>query len=80
MDFAHSPTVVPLAHGVFWREFVGALERSVLKEQPTQEAFEQAETVVQDALTRSGGYDRYVRANMSFFSEEDRSPEPMSEE
>jgi ABC-type glycerol-3-phosphate transport system substrate-binding protein len=69
MDFAHSPTVVPLVHGVFWREFIGALERSVLKKQPTVEAFEQAERVVQDALDRAGSYDRFVRSNMAFETE-----------
>jgi multiple sugar transport system substrate-binding protein len=71
MDYAHSPTVVPLAHGVFWREFAGALERSVLREQTPEEAFSQAESVVQSAVDRTGSYDQFVRSRMSFDSELD---------
>lgn len=66
MDFAHSPTVVPLAHGVFWREFYGALERSVHGEQTPEAALRQAEATVQSALDRAVRYDRYVRSKMDF--------------
>ena len=66
MDFAHSPTVVPLAHGVFWREFYGALERSVHGEQTPEAALKQAEATVQSALDRAVRYDRYVRSKMDF--------------
>ncbi len=66
MDFAHSPTVVPLAHGVFWREFYGALERSVYGEQAPGAALRQAEATVQSALDRAVRYDRYVRSRMDF--------------
>ena len=65
MDFAHSPTVVPLAHGVFWREFYGALERSVQGQQPPEEALLQAELIVQSALDRAVRYDRFVRSKMN---------------
>lgn len=66
MDFAHSPTVVPLAHGVFWREFYGALERTVHGEQTPEAALKQAEATVQSALDRAVRYDRYVRSKMDF--------------
>ena len=64
MDVAHSPTVVPLAHDVFWREFGGAKDRVIYGRQTPREALQQAERVVQDALDRSTSYDRYVRANV----------------
>lgn len=66
MDFAHSPTVVPLVHGVFWREFYGALERSVYGEQNPEEALQQAEATVQSSLDRAVSYDQYVRSKMEF--------------
>lgn len=65
MNFAHSPTVVPLAHGVFWREFYGALERSVQGEQNPEDALLQAEITVQSALDRAVNYDEYVRSRMT---------------
>ena len=64
MEFAHSPTVVPLVHGLFWREFYGALERSVREEESPRDAFQQAEATVQSALDRAVGYDRYVQSRM----------------
>ncbi len=70
MDHAHSPTVVPLAHGVFWREFYGALERSVYGEQTPEVALLQAEGTIQSALDRALRYDRHVRERMAFFDSE----------
>jgi ABC-type glycerol-3-phosphate transport system substrate-binding protein len=69
MEFAHSPIVVPLAHGVFWREFYGALERTVHGQQSAEEAFAQAEKLVQESLDRSSEYDAYVRENMTFLED-----------
>jgi multiple sugar transport system substrate-binding protein len=62
MDVARSPTLVPLAHDVFWREFHGAQDRVIYGRQTPREALRQAEVVVQDALDRAADYDRYVRA------------------
>lgn len=64
MEVAHSPTVVPLAHDVFWREVTGAKDRVIYGRQTPREALQQAEQVVQDALDRSTAYDRFVRANV----------------
>ncbi|MEM6782874.1 MAG: ABC transporter substrate-binding protein [Bacteroidota bacterium] len=73
MEVAHSPTVVPLAHDVFWREFFGAQERVIYGLQTPAEALAQAEIVVQDALDRASSYDHYVRANVSLdVPEQDR--------
>ncbi len=70
MTVAHSPTVVPLAHDVFWREFFGAQERVIYGLQTPSEALQQGEAVVQDALDRASSYDAYVRANVSLDGEE----------
>jgi multiple sugar transport system substrate-binding protein len=64
MAVAHSPTVVPLTHDVFWREFFGAQERVLFGQQAPAEALTQAEAVVQDALDRARAYDDYVRARV----------------
>ncbi|MDX1418450.1 MAG: ABC transporter substrate-binding protein [Rubricoccaceae bacterium] len=64
MAVAHSPTVVPLAHDVFWREFFGAQERVLFGLQTPAEALAQAEAVVQDALDRARAYDDYVHATV----------------
>ena len=69
MEFAHSPIVVPLAHGVFWREFYNALERSIYGQQSPETAFAQAERQVQESLNRSADYDEYVREHMAFLEE-----------
>lgn len=65
MDVAHSPTVVPLAHDVFWREFFGAQDRVIYGRQTPGEALRQAERVVQGALRSATAYDRYVRAEVA---------------
>lgn len=66
MEYAHSPTVVPLAHDVFWREFYGAQERVVHGLQAPEAALRQAERVIQGALDRARAYDRFVRTRMDF--------------
>jgi multiple sugar transport system substrate-binding protein len=65
MEVAHSPTVVPLAHDVFWREFFGAQDRVIYGRQTPRQALRQAETVIQDALDRALDYDRHVRARLA---------------
>jgi multiple sugar transport system substrate-binding protein len=69
MEVAHSPTVVPLAHDVFWREFFGAQDRVIYGRQAPAEALRQAERVVQDALDRAADYDRFVRASVDLGAE-----------
>ena len=66
MDYAHSPTIVPLAHDIFWREFLGARERTVHKIQSPQQALKQAQNVIQNQLNEAVEYDKYVRKNMKF--------------
>jgi len=61
MEVAHSPTVVPLAHDVFWREFFGAQDRVIYGRQSPRQALLQAQSVIQDALSSALEYDRYVR-------------------
>ncbi len=61
MDYAHSPAIVPLAHGVFWREYLNARERAVQGIQTPEQALLQAERQVQVALDKAIKYDRYVR-------------------
>lgn len=62
MEVARSPTIVPLAHDVFWREFFGAQERVIFRRQDPSAALLQAQAVIQDALDGAIEYDRFVRA------------------
>jgi predicted RNase H-like HicB family nuclease len=64
MEFSHSPSVIPLAHDVFWREFFGAQERVVFGRQTPAEALAQAQNAVQAVLDVAVEYDRYVRTHM----------------
>ncbi len=66
MDVAHSPTIVPMAHSAFWREFVGARERALHGLQTPEEALRQAGQVIQRELDRALEYDNYVRDHMEF--------------
>lgn len=74
MEVAHSPTVVPLAHDVFWREFFGAQERVIFGRQTPKVALQQAERVVQDALDRAVEYDRYVRGQVKLETPREGAP------
>lgn len=66
MEVAHSPAVVPLAHGVFWREFQAARERVVRDVQQPLPALQQAEKLIQLELDKAVRYDRYVRTKMTY--------------
>ncbi len=60
MEFAKSPSVVPLAHGTFWREFLAARERAVYKLQSSKEALSQGNKVIQTELDDAIRYNKYV--------------------
>ena len=64
MEYAHSPSIVPLAHDVFWREVMGAQERVIHRLQLPDEALRQGERVVQSVLTDALEYDRFVRMKL----------------
>jgi len=66
MEYSHSPSVVPMAHDVFWREFLGAQERAIFKQQSPEQALQQGERTLQRMLDESLAYDSYVRSRMTF--------------
>ena len=66
MDFAHSPAIVPLVHGIFWREYLNARERAIQGLQTPKEALKQAEFQVQTDLDKAFSYDSYVRKAIDF--------------
>ncbi len=59
-----TPTIVPLAHDVFWREYIGAQERVIHKLQSPAEALKQAEKIIQMHLDETIEYDNYVRSKV----------------
>ncbi len=69
LEFAHSPTIVPMAHDVFWREFFTAQERVVYGTRSIEKSFRQAQNIIQHELDKSLSYDEYVRSKMSFSHE-----------
>jgi multiple sugar transport system substrate-binding protein len=66
LNYAHSTTLVPLAHDTFWREFTNAIERVVHGKQQAWDALKQAELIIQNELNRAVAYDHYVREHMQF--------------
>lgn len=65
LEHSKTPTIVPLAHDVFWREFMGAQERVIHKLQTPMEALSQAEKTIQMVLDETIDYDNYVRNKIS---------------
>jgi len=66
LEHAHSPTIVPMAHDVFWREFYTAQEKIVYRDASIEKALSQAESLIQHELDKAILYDEYVRTKMSF--------------
>jgi ABC-type glycerol-3-phosphate transport system substrate-binding protein len=66
MDYAHSPSIAPLVHDIFWREFTGAHERAIHKKQTPERALMQGDAVIQKQLDMAIEYDEYVRSKMKF--------------
>ena len=64
MQFAKTPSIVPLTHFTFWTELTFAQERVLRHIQSPRQALEQANKVVQAELTRAKEYDNYVWENM----------------
>jgi multiple sugar transport system substrate-binding protein len=65
LEHSKTPTIVPLAHDVFWREYMGAQERVIHKIQTPLEALKQAERTIQMHLDETIEYDNYVRSKVS---------------
>jgi len=65
LEHSKTPTVVPLVHDVFWREYMGAQERVVHKIQSPFDALKQAEKTIQIHLDETIEYDNYVRSQVS---------------
>jgi len=65
MDFAHSPSIIPMAHDVFWREMSQRVqERVVLHLQTPEESLLEAQHIVQLELDKALVYDEYVRSKI----------------
>ncbi|MDD5766598.1 MAG: ABC transporter substrate-binding protein [Candidatus Marinimicrobia bacterium] len=67
LEHAQSPTIVPMAHDVFWREFYTAQEQIVFGNQSIEKALGTAQTIIQHELDKALTYDEYVRTKMNFF-------------
>ncbi len=61
MQWAHTPTVIPLAHAVFWREYGNAWDEAVRGLKPARAALANAEKIIQDALDDQLEYDEFYR-------------------
>jgi hypothetical protein len=66
LKFAHSSTIVPLAHDVFWREYWNALDKAVYNIDTPLNALKQAQRIVQSELDEALDYDRFVRSRLDF--------------
>jgi len=71
MEFAHSPSVVPLAHEVFWRELnMNAVDMVMDKTVTVEEALARSNKEVQRELSAAVEYQEYVISVMDFETEE----------
>jgi len=64
MQYAKTPSIVPLVNGTFWTEFTFAQERVIRHIQSPRQSLEQGNKVIQADLIRAKEYDLYVRENM----------------
>ena len=64
MQYAKTPSIVPLVNGTFWTEFTFAQERVIRHIQLPRQSLEQGNKVIQADLIRAKEYDLYVRENM----------------
>ncbi len=64
MDYAFSPSIVPLVHDIFWREFLNAREKALNKIKTPFEALKEAENIIQTKLDEAIEYDEYVREKL----------------
>jgi len=64
MQYAKTPSIVPLVHFTFWTEFTYAQERVIRHVQSPRQSLEQANKVIQADLIRAKEYDLYVWENM----------------
>lgn len=62
---AVSPSVVPMAHDVFWREYGWARDQVFYGRQTPEQAFAAAGRRIQQELDEAISYDRYVRTHVS---------------
>jgi len=65
LEHSKTPAIIPLAHDVFWREFMGAQERVIHKIQSPFDALKQAERTIQIHLDETIEYDNYVRTKVA---------------
>ncbi|TVQ13097.1 MAG: ABC transporter substrate-binding protein [Balneolaceae bacterium] len=63
---ARSPSVVPMAHDLFWREYGAARESIKYGRRTPGQALMQAERRIQRELNDAIEYDRFVRSRMDF--------------
>lgn len=66
LEFAHSASVVPLIHDLFYREYYGALEQAMYNIKDPLTALQDAQKILQDELNTALSYDKYVRKKMHF--------------
>jgi hypothetical protein len=59
MEWARSPTIIPLAHAVFWREYQNAWDVVMRGQKGAREALEAAEKEVQRALDDQIDYNKF---------------------
>lgn len=60
MEHSNTPSIVPLVHDAFWREFNSAQERAVHKMQTPYAALKEAEISIQSQLDQAINYNNYV--------------------
>jgi len=71
MEWAHTSTVVPLAHTQFWRSYFDAWDRVMRGTQTAEEALRQAEREVQRALDANIEYSSFYAEHLANLEQQD---------
>jgi len=64
MENATSPTFIPFAHDVFWREYTNAVEKVIHNIASPEDALKEAEKNIQNELDKAMIYDEYVKKHI----------------
>jgi len=65
LKVSRSPSIVPLAHDIFWREYKLAEDRIIMSDQNIDEILETAQNNVQTSLDKSLKYYEYISTRLN---------------
>ena len=65
LEVSKSPSIFPLVHDIFWREYKMAQDKVILSDLPVSQVLESAEHNVQTSLDKALKYYEYVSEELN---------------